>query len=211
MRPILILLIFLLSLTQKITATEAENNCVNGDSDSLFFKTGYLPSDDDCFPEFDYDSNGQQLKSLKWIKIPAGVVRSSKIIGRSNGHNIVDIIYTSKLPSPDNPDAPFVIKVLAYQTKIDVSESLQPFFILSGDNTRWYEQIFESDKEIPFSLHVSVTMPGNGVFWSNYTFVFSKSSVWMSYHSEGGRKVKTKETIYDSTGKVVKTSITDEN
>lgn len=163
------------------------------------------------FPEFKFDANGLQLTTLKWIPLPSGISITSKVIAHYHGHEIVDVTYTGKMPDSDNPAAPFVWKILAFRENTGVSGNLQPFFISSGENVRYYEQVFNSDNEHPFSLRVAVTMPGNGVFWSNYTFLFSTKFAWLSARTQGGRKVKTTTTTFSSSGNVIHSSVSGEN
>jgi hypothetical protein len=197
-----------------LMAEESKGTCVNGDTDTLFFTTGDMPQGPeyrDVFPEFEYSSDKVHNESLNWIKTPDGLTKKTTVIGRYQGHEIVDITYEGKLLDASYPSALFVYKVLAYRTAVGVSSSLRPFFILSGENTRWYEQVFESDKQALFGLQIFVTMPGNGVIWSAYTFVFSETSAWLKFHSEGGRKAKTKHWTFGPGGKVLDYTVDDDN
>lgn len=192
-------------------AEEKTATCVNGDSDDLFFKTGSVPAapednpDELRFPKLEYDSESNRLTGLKWTDMPHNVTATSSVIGRYNRHEIVDITYTAADSGGRTP--PFVSKILAYRTGTDGTGPLMPFYIVTGETVQWYEQAFESDKDDPFSLNISVTLPGTGHIWFHYTFHFSDQAAWLEFRATGGRSEQTKGTQFSPEGKVLKTTV----
>jgi len=188
--------------------------CLDGESGALFPILDDVPEagtlDEQRIPEIQYNDSGTAI-SVQWIEKPKDVICKSEVIGRYKDHEIIDLTFIGHQANFDYPNAPFYSKVLAYRLSTGVSSPLRPFLILGGDNIRWFEQDFESNEKFPFTLNISITIPGNGVMWSNYIFAFSDRGPFLKFHSEGGRKMKTKETTYDFDGKIIDTSTTDEN
>ena len=186
------------------------HHCLDGDSDTLL-KTENIPdprhdsSKEWNIPNINYIDSGK-ASSITWKIKPKNISCESTVIARYNGNEIIDLTFHGDQKDFINPNAPFYLKVLAFQT----ASGLQPFFILSGDNVRWYEQIFESTKDLPFFLSISKTIPGNGVMFSDYTFVFSTDQATLKFISEGGRKMKQKYIEFDFAGNIIRESTSED-
>lgn len=133
------------------------------------------------------------------------------LIGRFNGHEIIDLTF----PVADGPEAhsgqPFEAKVLAFRLGTDVSSPMLPFFVIMGDQTRRYEQVFTCDKTDGFNIEVSRTVPGNGVMWANFTIGFHEGGALIKEVRSGGRRQQTTVTKYRKDGTIDTTEKLDEN
>lgn len=150
--------------------------------------------------------------SIKWTANPGDVKATTTVIGRYKGHDVTEVIYGNTKDSiEDNPEAPFSFVVFFYTTGEQGDIHIRPFFALSGEDVRWFDCYFNSTKEEPFTLVIESTSPGNGVYTTDWDFIFSDQQALIRRRTEGGRHVPTKDYEYSSSGKIVKVTTTDDN
>jgi len=209
-KPILLLV---LSSSIALGGDPVRGVCVDGDSERAFVVSEAIPPQ--AFevghaPEIDYAEDGKTPKAITWT----GSSKARPIvtlIGRFKGHVIIDITFTVAVGADASPRQPFEAKILAYRIDAAASSPMLPFFVVTGEQARWYEQVFTSDASIPFCLEVSRTLQGSGVGWANFTFKFSDSGAWIDELSSGGRKQKTRTTKFKPDGSVASSEERDES
>lgn len=162
------------------------------------------------FPEVEYVEHGPTPKAIRW-KEDANARPLLTIIGRFRGHEILDLTFPVTAGPEAAPGQPFDAKVLAFRMDTTATAPMLPFFIIRGDQARWYEQVFTSDKADPFLLEVSRTIPGNGVMWGNFTFGFAESGASIKEVNSGGRKQPTTVTKFRKAGAIESTEKIEEN
>ena len=212
-RPCLFL-VCLMSL-QHVSGGELATHCLDGESNDLFLITGDMPEQSlevsAAVPELVNDRNGHTT-DIKWTENTGDIKTTTTKIGEYRNHEIFEVIYSATKDTLDeNPEAPFSYVLFLYSTSQKGERDLRPFFILSGEETRWFEFYFSSTSEEPFALTIENTGPGNGVYSTEWDFTFSDLQPLIKHRSEGGRHVATKDYDYSNTGKVIKVTTTDEN
>lgn len=187
--------------------------CLDGDTECAFVVSAAIPQKaviGGYLPRVDCAEDGRTPKAITWIS-EAQARPVVTLIGRFNGHEIIDFTF----PITDEPEAhsgqQFGAKVLAFRTGNSASSPMLPFFVIMGDHARWYEQVFTYDKTNGFNIEVSRTVPGNGVMWANFTFGFHESGALIKEVSSGGRKQQTTVTKYRKDGTIESIEKLDEN
>lgn len=198
-------LISILSLPISITSAgePLRGICMGGDQKKIFNVTKPIPEKaftGELSPEVTYADDGITPKSIAWKSNPAPVPPVRTVIGRFHGHDIVDLTYPNT--SLNEKDRKFDTKVLAFPVRTTDSSVLVPFFVITGDEMRWYEQTFCSDPGQTFHLEVCSTMKGNGVMCTRFNFTFSDNGAVIEEMSSSGRKQKTKITKFKRDGTV---------
>jgi hypothetical protein len=179
--------------------------CVDGDSERAFVVSEAIPGnalEGGHAPVVDYTEDGKTPKAITWTGSPETRPKVT-VIGRFKGHEIIEITFTEAVGAAASFPRPFHAKLLAYRTDAAVSSPLVPFFIVTGEQVRWYEQVFTSDSNAPFGLEVSKTMQGSGVIGTDFTFKFSDSGAWIDQLSSGGRGHKTTTIKFKPDGSVI--------
>jgi len=162
-----------------------------------FFSKALIPDLDDSGPN-----------EIKWINNSEGIHSTTTIVAKYKGHDITEIVY-DKTKDTLNDEAPFSCVVFLYTTTEQGKDESRPFFILSGEDARWFEYHLRSIKEKPLTIEIDNTSPGNGVYWTEWDFTFNDQQALITHASEGGRHAPTNEYQFSSSGKIVKTSSTD--
>ncbi len=201
----------LLSL-QNALAGELATRCLDGGSNVL------IPIHDDM-PEAGFSGSAAvpQIVTAKdekitWTKNAGEVKTTTTMIGRYRDHVITEIIYNSpKDAAEDSTEAPFSFVVFFYTTIQKSAVHIRPFFILSGDDVRWFDYYFRSTKTEPFALVIENTSPGNGIYTTEWDFSFSDRQALITHRSEGGRQAPTKDYDYSPLGKIIKVTTTGGN
>lgn len=187
--------------------------CLDGNTERAFGVSAAIPQqalDGGYLPRVDHAEDGKTPKSITWAAA-SGARPVLTLIGRFKDHEIVDLTFPVAGAPQDRSGQPFEAKVLAFRVGTAVSSPLLPFFVIMGDEARWYEQVFAWDKTDGFRLEVSRTVPGNGVMWANFTFGFHEGGALIKQVSSGGRGQQTTVTKFRKDGSIDSTEKLDEN
>ncbi len=207
-------LLCLISL-QHALGGQLTTRCLDGESNDLFPVTSDIPEQgfevNASVPELVSDKAGNTT-NIKWVENTGGVKTTTTKIGEYDDHEIYEVVYAATKDILDeNPEAPFSFVAFFYGTIQKTVTNLRPFFILSGDEARWFEYYFSATKKEPFCLMIQNTEPGNGVYTTEWDFTFSEQQALITHRSEGGRHVPTKDFDYSKMGKIIKVTTTDDN
>ncbi len=186
---------------------------MDGNSHRAFTISMPIPSkilDGGYIPQIGHSEDDQKPTGIVWTE-SADSKPAVTTIGRSNGREIVEITFPASPGTNAQPAAPFKTKILAWRIEPAVTSPLLPFFVIGGDQIRWYEQILTSDAKNPFLLEVSITNSGNGLMWSNFSFAFGERGAWIEEMHSGGRQQKTRFTKFRPDGSIASEEETDEN
>jgi hypothetical protein len=198
-----------------ITAAEKtiRGVCVDGDMDRAFVVSEPIPQKalvGGHLPQIECGEDGITPKAITWIAAPEARPVLT-IIGRFKGHEIIDLTFPVAEKPENSGGEPFQAKVLAFRTDTAASSPMLPFFVITSEPVRWYEQVFTFDQTNGFLLELSRTTPGNGVMWSNFTFAFEEGGALIKEISQGGRKQQTTVMKFRKDGSIESTEKFDEN
>lgn len=157
------------------------------------------------------DLDNSSPNAIKWKKNSDGVDSTTTVIGKYKGNVVTEIIYAKTKETEDmNNEAPFSCVLFLYTTNQHGAPRSRPFFVLSGEEARWFEYHMNSTKAGAPVLEIDNTSPGNGVYSTQWDFVFTDQQALITNASEGGRHVPTKEYQFSTSGKIIKTTTDDD-
>ena len=159
-------------------------------------------------PAVEWDE-GRKSAEIKWVPLGTNYSVEVEEIGVFRGKGIFRVRYLPR-PGAPNTDVPSVMFGFEDTTQ-DESAGIRPFYISAGDPPLSLESRFISDENRPFSLGITVDVPGSGKMWSRFEFGFSSGGARLLEFTSGGRKQFAKTLYYDKSGKVVKTVTEDKN
>ena len=206
-----LLIVFTLALlSSRARAADPATRCFDAGSNRSFFTSEIIPLGgalDAKMPHVEIDSDGKPTK-LTWVPRPEDTTIDVQELGRYQGKGIYYVIYRKESVTPETPGVErSECVMLGYQFPTsEYYTSIRPFFVaFRDDQSSWGQPIFTAEKARPFGLEIGVTYSGNGMYWQDYTFVFTTTEARIAERREGGRKVPVEVHRYNKAGLIIST------